>query len=83
MQQVIRINAIQKRAAVIGLTLTDLCREAHCQVSTVHRWKTGEVDPRLSHFEETVAKLEAALATHEERVRQELAGGARRNGTRN
>jgi len=67
-----RINAIEARARTINLTLSEVCKASDVHLSTVLRWRNGEVDPRLGKADATCARLEAALAERERVILSEL-----------
>ena len=51
---------IADRAAAIGLSLAQLCREAEVSESTIQRWRRGDTDPFR-----TVRRLDDVLRRHE------------------
>lgn len=61
MQHVIRIRKIETRAKDMNLSLLMLCRAAGVSYSNVRRWLTGESQPGLLKFNQTVEKLDWAL----------------------
>lgn len=61
MQRLIRISAISDRAGALHLGLPVLCAKVGIAPSSVYRWLSGSVDPRLSRYDKTCAAMEAEL----------------------
>nr|BDD45317.1 hypothetical protein 36 [bacterium] len=51
------IAEIEYRAEVAGLTMGEACKRAGIHLSTFHRWKIGEISPRLMFIDKLMAVL--------------------------
>lgn len=74
-----RLAAVAARAAAINLSLNAACLGAGIKTphrTTIRRWADGSIDPRVSLFETTMAKLEQWLAAEEVRIAMNLGGRA-------
>lgn len=56
-----RIRDIERRAALIGLSLRRLCRLAGVNHTNIYRWKNGQVSPTEAAWAEACGLLEEAL----------------------
>jgi predicted transcriptional regulator len=74
MQQMIRIHDLIARARSLNLPESRFYRRAGVTHTTVQRWLSGEVSPRLNTLERVTAQLEAELQAEETRLRGLLAG---------
>lgn len=72
MQFIDRIDAIEKTAADLGLSLAQLCRAAQVPYSTVWRWRTGVTSPLVKTVGEVIDRLEAALTARRSSLRVAL-----------
>ena len=62
-----RIDAIEKRAQAINLTLAELCKSKGVYLSTVTRWRAG-ADPKQLHADRLCSGLEAELDRREQLI---------------
>lgn len=67
-----RISEIERRAAVINLSLAEACRAGSVHYSTLQRWRAGVMQPRASTAARVFVRLERALALHERRIVKSL-----------
>lgn len=67
MQILDRISAIEKRAAVVHLSLARVCAEAGVYHSTVARWREG-TDPKEAKAADICRRLERVVEDHEKRI---------------
>jgi len=63
MSAVSTFEEIADRAAAIGLSLAQLCREAEVSESTIQRWRRGDTDPFR-----TVRRIDDVLRRHEDQA---------------
>lgn len=72
MQLTDRIDAIERRAEAINLTLARICKAAKVHHSTVTRWRNAEVDPKLNHAAAICERLEREVERREAAIRAHL-----------
>ena len=82
MQFLDRIDAIEKRAQAVNLSLWRLCRAAKVDSATIHRWRNGESSPMVRTLDKYVAALEREITKVETDMRQRLDEAAQSSGSR-
>lgn len=66
------INAIERRAERIGVTMSELFSLAGISRHTWHRWKQPDANPTMRRFARSVEAMNAAITAHERRLLAEL-----------
>ncbi len=68
MQATERITAIEKRAAILNMSLFRLCKREGVDYSTLYRWRNDRTEPKPSKVAAHLGKLERALGRIEQDV---------------
>lgn len=67
-----RIDAIEKRALTLNLSLPEICADAEVEYSTIWRWRQVNANPMQKTLERLLGALEGQLDKKEKLVRRRL-----------
>jgi len=71
MEWMCRLEAVERRAARLNVSLNRVCMKAGVPRNNLTRWKSG-MSAKISTFERDMARLEAALEEMESEMRSAL-----------
>lgn len=63
-----RLEKLEIDAALIGVSLRELCIDAGEASNNVYRWRSGAVDPQIGLFGRVMGALETALRRRQEKI---------------
>lgn len=65
MQHLERIEAIERRADTLNLSLWEVCRRAHLDYSRIARWRKKQNTPLVTTLDTYLSRLEAEMTAIE------------------